>query len=101
MSGYARRVLGFMVVLGAVLVLRWSVFRVAWDSSAVDAWIATRFVVTGLVCGAFLLVRDRWKRTRGRAPAGDDLHEARARTRHRGRRSAGAVRDLSGNVLAL
>jgi peptide/nickel transport system permease protein len=81
-SGRTVNVTLFATFMVVVLAMRWDAFGVAYSSPAIDAWIATRFLLASLVGCAVLWV---WQaRRRGEAGRTLGLSEPASASRGRG-----------------
>lgn len=95
MSSRNAHLAAFAGLMLAVLALRWDAFRAAYAEPAVDAWIATRFLVVALVGSVAVAAWGARRRRSGRGP--DPEAE-----RHRGRDPVRiAARRFGANRLAL
>ena len=98
MSIQGRHVTVFAAVMAAVLVLRWDAFWTAFSSPAIDAWIATRFVLASVVgCVAFRAWQTWWQ---GGSGGKDGSGETETASRGRGPYRI-AMRRFGENRLAL
>jgi peptide/nickel transport system permease protein len=90
--------LGFTVLLASILALRWDAFREAFSSSAIDDWVATRFLLIALLGCLVFSIWDARRISTPDTSAPSDITAASAKARSPYRV---AMRRFAENTLAV